>query len=267
MGMKYLDLTLSTPAENLACDEALLDRCDEDDGTEVLRFWEPQQHFAVVGYSNKVELEVNVEACRELGAPVLRRCSGGGTVLQGPGCLNYSLILRIDSDPALQTVTGTNRFVMERNRAALEALLARSSRRLSRDCGDKEAPLSKSEIRNPKSEINVRGHTDLAIGDRKFSGNAQRRKRHAVLFHGSFLLNFDIAMIEKTLRLPSKRPGYRADRSHGEFLMNLKLSAKAVKTALRQTWRVADDWRGFRIARTRELVERKYSADAWNLKF
>ena len=27
--MKYLDLTLSTPAENLACDEALLDFCEE----------------------------------------------------------------------------------------------------------------------------------------------------------------------------------------------------------------------------------------------
>src|SRR5947208_7670323 len=158
--MKLLDLTFPTPAENLACDEALLDWCDAGDGTEVLRFWEPQQHFVAVGYSNRVEREVNVEACRELGIPILRRCSGGGTVLQGPGCLNFSLILRIDSDPALQTVTGTNRFVMERNRAKLEPLLTRSSRR-------KEALTSKSEIRNPKSEIAVRGHTDIVLGDHK----------------------------------------------------------------------------------------------------
>ena len=144
--MKLLDLTFPTPEENLACDEALLDWCDEGAGPEVLRFWEPQQHFVVVGHSNRIGREVKVEACREQGIPILRRCSGGGTVLQGPGCLNYSLILRIDSDPALQTVTGTNRFVMERNRAAVETLLARSSRR-------KEAPSSKSEIRNPKSEI------------------------------------------------------------------------------------------------------------------
>ena len=127
--MKRLNLTCPTPVENLACDEALLDKCDEGSGPEVLRFWEPLQYFIVVGYSNRVAREVNVEACREQGMPILRRCSGGGTVLQGPGCLNYSLILRIDSDPALQAVTGTNRFVMERNRAALETLLARSSRR------------------------------------------------------------------------------------------------------------------------------------------
>src|SRR3989442_6260317 len=100
MRVKYLDLTLPTHAENLACDEALLDWCDERDGPEVLRFWEPRQHFVVVGYGNRVEREVNVAACHELSIPVLRRCSGGGTVLQGPGCLDYSLILPIDSDPA-----------------------------------------------------------------------------------------------------------------------------------------------------------------------
>ena len=258
--MKLLDRTFPTPAENLACDEALLDWCDEGGNTEVLRFWEPHGHFVVVGYGNRVEREVNVAACHQLGIPVLRRCSGGGTVLQGPGCLNYSLILRIDSDPALQTVTGTNRFVMERNRAALETLLTRSSRR-------KEALLFKSEIRNPKSEIAVRGHTDLVIGGRKFSGNAQRRKRRAVLFHGTFLLQFDISLIQKLLHPPSKQPVYRGSRSHGEFLMNWNVSANAVKAALRQAWRVAEELKGFRAEQTRKLVEQKYSADGWNFKF
>ena len=37
--MKQLDLTLPSPAENLACDEALLDWCEENGGEEILRFW------------------------------------------------------------------------------------------------------------------------------------------------------------------------------------------------------------------------------------
>src|SRR3989442_3544019 len=127
--MKLLGLTFPTPAENLACDEALLDWCEDQAGLEVLRFWEPQEYFVVVGYSNRVAREVDVVACRNRAMPILRRCTGGGTVLQGPGCLNYSLLLRIDSNPALETVTGTNRFVLERNRAALEKLLSESSRR------------------------------------------------------------------------------------------------------------------------------------------
>ena len=258
--MKLLDLTFPTPEENLACDEALLDWCDEGAGPEVLRFWELQQHFVVVGYSNRVECEVNVEACHERGIPILRRCSGGGTVLQGPGCLNYSLILRIDSDPALQTVTGTNRFVMECNRAALETLLARSSRR-------KEALSSESEIRNPKSEISVHGYTDLAIDDRKFSGNAQRRKRGAVLFHGTFLLNFNLALVNRLLPMPSKEPDYRKHRSHGQFLMNLAVPSNELKPALRPAWSAVEELKEFPEERTRKLVEEKYSSDAWNLKF
>src|SRR5882724_10843203 len=93
--MKLLDLTLASPAENLACDEVLLDRSENGAGKEVLRFWEPRDYFVVVGYANKLATEVHVPACEARGIPVLRRCSGGGAVLQGPGCLNYTLILRI----------------------------------------------------------------------------------------------------------------------------------------------------------------------------
>src|SRR5262245_7070776 len=235
--MKHLDLTFPKPAENLACDEALLDFCESRAGFEVLRFWEPQEYFMAVGYSNCVEREVDILACPNRAIPILRRCTGGGTVLQGPGCLNYSLILRINSNPALETVTSTNRFVMEQHRAALETVLARSSRR-------EEAPFSKSEIRNPKSEISVRGHTDLAIDGRKFSGNAQRRKRSAVLFHGTFLLGFNLGLVSELLPMPSREPDYRKRRPHGEFLMNLAVAAPELKAALRQAWSAVEDFEG-----------------------
>ena len=251
--MKYLDLTLPSPEENLACDETLLDWCDESDGPEILRFWEPHRHFIVVGYSNRVECEVNLAACRELNIPVLRRCSGGGTVVQGPGCLNYALILRVDSEPALQTVTGANRFVMERNRSALDNLLSRGS-------GRKEALSS-------QSAIVVRGHSDLAIDGRKFSGNAQRRRRHAVLFHGTFLLDFDLELVSRLLPMPSKEPDYRRARSHTEFLMNLNVSAAEIKAALTQAWGAAVAVDGLPFAGTRELAIGKYSSEAWRLKF
>src|SRR6266542_317378 len=251
--MKLLDLTFPTPEENLACDEALLDYCDEGAGPAVLRFWEPQQHFVVVGYSNHVARESNVAACRERGIPILRRCTGGGTVLQGPGCLNYSLILRSDSNPALESVTGTNRFVMERNRAALETILIRSSRR--------------EEALFPNFQLSVRGHTDLALDGRKFSGNAQRRKRGAVLFHGTFLLDFDLALVNRLLPMPSKEPDYRRSRSHAECLLNLNVSAAEVKAALAQTWEATLAVDDLPSECTIELAIEKYSSDAWNLKF
>src|SRR4051812_7109119 len=120
--MKFLDLTLPTPAENLACDEALLD-CGEGEGVEVLRTWEPAEHFVVLGYANKTSVEVNVKACGERSIPILRRCSGGGAVLQGPGCLNYSLVRPIAQGSVFQSITETNCFIMKRHAQILSGVL------------------------------------------------------------------------------------------------------------------------------------------------
>ena len=124
--MFCFDRTLSTPQENLALDEALLDAAEEGETGETLRFWEPSDYAVVVGYANRVAKEVKVELLREKTAyPVLRRCTGGGTVLQGPGVLNYTLVLRIDPTGPTHSITSTNHFVMDRQREALAGLLKR----------------------------------------------------------------------------------------------------------------------------------------------
>jgi lipoate---protein ligase len=237
--MKHLDLTLASPAANLSCDEALLDACEDGSAGEVLRFWQPEQCFIVVGYSNEVAREVNVAACRQAGLGIFRRCSGGGTVLQGPGCLNYSLVLRIDGHTALESIAGANRLIMERQRAALADLL--------------------------RQPVEVKGCTDLAVGRLKFSGNAQRRKRHALLFHGTFLLHFDLSLMDRFLQMPSRQPDYRAGRAHDRFLMNLDVAAAAVQDALREAWGAHTPLSD--VPDCQRLVEEKYARDDWNLKF
>ena len=77
--MRDVDVTLFTPEENLACDEALLDLVEEGYEEEILRFWESPQYFVVLGSSNKFQQEVFVEKCEADGIPILRRHSGGGT--------------------------------------------------------------------------------------------------------------------------------------------------------------------------------------------
>jgi len=237
--MKYLDLTFPTPAENLACDEALLEFCEETGGSEILRIWEPTQYFVVVGYANKVELEVNAENCRAKQIPVLRRCSGGGAIVQGPGCLNYSLILNFTDNYLLQTITRTNRFVMERHREMLQAHWGMT--------------------------LKTEGHTDLASGALKFSGNAQRRRKNFLLFHGTFLLDFDISAIEQFLKMPSKQPNYRENRSHKDFLTNLNRKSEELKALLREGWGAVDQLEA--IPDFTKLVNEKYSRNDWNFKF
>lgn len=236
---RLLDHSFPSPAENLACDEALLDLAEEHGGDPVLRFWESSAHFVVLGYANKAAVEANLEACRAAGVPVFRRCSGGGTVLQGPGCLNYSVVLRIGSSPELGSITGANRHVMERNRQAMSRLLGR--------------------------EVRIEGHTDLALGPRKFSGNAQRRKREWLLFHGTILFDFDLSLIPRLLRHPSLEPDYRAQRRHEEFVTNVPVSRDVLKETLREAWNASmpfGDLPGGHIA---GLVADRYGRDEWNL--
>lgn len=236
--MISLNLSFPTPAENLACDEALLDAAEEQGGAPVLRFWESSCHFVVLGYANKVAEETNVETCRELGVPILRRCSGGGTVVQGPGCLNYSVILPVDHAPELQSITGTNHWVMDRNRDAIARLLGQP--------------------------VSIEGHTDLAAGQLKFSGNAQRRKREWLLFHGTFLLDFDLSLIGKVLCTPPRQPEYRGQRPHSEFVTQLKLSSESVKGALCEAWEAKAARASLPDERIRELVASRYARDEWN---
>ncbi|HVU27527.1 MAG TPA: biotin/lipoate A/B protein ligase family protein [Verrucomicrobiae bacterium] len=237
--MNRFDCTFASPAENLAADEALLDWREKNGGEEILRFWESPEIFVVCGYANKIATEVNAENCAAKKIPILRRCSGGGTVLQGRGCLNYALILRIAINSPLAGISNANQFIMEQNRKAIEN----------------------------ESRISISGHTDLTIGDLKFSGNSQRRRKHFLLFHGTFLLNFDLKLIGEFLQMPSLQPNYRNARKHEQFLTNLNLSAESVKSALAQIWNANNELQNPPLEEIKKLAQEKYSTPEWNFKF
>lgn len=247
--MQLLDYSFDTPEENLACDEALLEEREENGGPGVLRFWESRVYFVVLGYTGKLAEEVSQEACSRLDVPVLRRCSGGGTVLQGPGCLNYSLIAPIPEGQSITGIMQTNDEVMSAQARALSSVLsARYGRQTS---------------------AVVRGHTDLAVVEPsgvelKFSGNAQRRKRSFFLFHGTFLIDFDLEMISKVLLEPRLQPEYRALRTHAEFVRNLGVSRCSVKSALALEWKASNPAPELPCERIAELVKEKYSRPEWN---
>jgi lipoate-protein ligase A len=118
-----------------------------------------------------------------------------------------------------------------------------------------------------RADVQRQGHTDLAIDGLKFSGNAQRRKKEFLLFHGSFLLNFDLGLIEKALPMPSRQPEYRANRTHADFLMNLKCPPEVLKNGLRQTWEATENMTAVPHDAIRRLALEKYCLDEWNRKF
>jgi lipoate-protein ligase A len=235
--MTYIDLTFPTPEENLFFDEYLLEQAEENFRDEILRIWEPKEYFVVLGYSNKLESEVNLDGCQKQKIPILRRISGGGTVLQGPGCFNYSLILNIKKNPALKNIRSTNHYIMSQHKELFENLLGKP--------------------------VSIQGLTDLTITNRKFSGNSQRRKKSHLLFHGTFLLDFDISIIDHCLTIPSRQPDYRQNRSNQDFLMNVYISPTLIKESLGNLWSTTQKLNNIPLPDIAKLAQVKYSSPKW----
>jgi lipoate-protein ligase A len=170
---------------------------------ETLRLWESPSLVVVVGRSGVISNEVEQEACAADGVAVLQRDSGGGAVLLGPGCISYSLLLSLERHPELRNVRLSYRLIL--------GCLARA-------------------LAVPGLEI--RGVSDLAIGGRKVSGNAQRRGRQALLHHGTLLYEFESRWVERYLKQPPRQPDYRCGRCHSDFLGNLPLSRDQIRMRL-----------------------------------
>ena len=248
--MQFLDLTLPTPAENVALDEALLDEAELDEAQhyeayrgsaprETLRLWEPEQTMVVVGRSSRVAEEVNVDRCRAEGVPIFRRSSGGAAIVAGPGCLMYSVVLSYHLRPHLRMLDEAHRFVLELNKAAI-------------------APL--------RAGIELCGTSDLAIAGRKFSGNSLRCKRGHLLYHGTLLVDFPLPRVEELLGAAPRQPEYRARRTHSEFLTNLHVSTERLRDALIAAWQANVPRSDWPQSSTKALVSERYGTDAWNLR-
>ena len=97
----------------------------------------------------------------------------------------------------------------------------------------------------------------------KFSGNAQRRRRRALVFHGTILHAFDLSLIDALLRFPSAQPDYRASRSHADFVRNISAKADQVREVLRQTWNAREILAGVQRRHIQQLVREQYDNHDW----
>ena len=234
--MQSLDLTLPSLTENVALDEALLLAAESGDGGEMLRFWEWPGPAVVLGSGARFADDVDEAACTAEDVPILRRSSGGGTVLLGRGCLLYTLVLCYERDPDLTDIRGSYRFILGRIGGAL---------------ADNAGPIEQAGI------------SDLVLAGRKFSGTAQQRKRSFLLHHGTLLYDMDLSMIPRYLREPPRQPDYRGGRTHLAFVGNLPLHRDQIKQQLRRLWNVDESRSTWPEAEVKQLVVDKYANPRW----
>lgn len=236
--MRLIHYSHPDPAMNLALEEVLLDEVEQGRQPDTLRFWESAAPFVVLGTAQALAEEVQEAHCVADQVPIMRRCTAGGCVLQGPGSFNYALFLTYESFPEVASLHASYRFILGKVCAAL--------RTLGIDAAHE-------------------GISDIAIGGLKVSGNAQRRRRRALLHHGTLLYRADAAAISRYIREPADRPDYRGTRTHGEFVTALPSGPEALSDSMATAFKTqpAEEPTARELECAEELAREKYRLDTW----
>jgi len=145
----------------------------------------------VMGISGKVDALLDKERIIKKPIPVIRRFSGGGTVV-------------VDEETHFVT------FICNSEAMQVAAFPEKIYRWTEKIYQDVFSHLPFCLIEN-----------DYALNQKKFGGNAQYLRKDRWLHHSSLLWSFDPKRMEYLL-LPQKTPQYRQKRDHGEFLCSLK---------------------------------------------
>ncbi len=212
--MRQIIESLNDPEDHLALDEAALLLADAGRWGETIRLWEFARPVVVMGRSTKVDYEIRQDYCQEHDIPLLRRCSGGASILGGPGCLMYSVVLSLNREPGLRQIDAAHRFVMSRVLAAAQA----------------QVP-----------EVSLQGTCDLTFNNRKFSGNSLRIARSHLLYHGTILYAADLQAVIGCLANAPRQPDYRGGRDHGDFVTNIELDPIRFATSLLREFGSSDE--------------------------
>jgi lipoate-protein ligase A len=263
----------------------------------------------VLGVAGQLERLVHVEAAAARGASVLRRFSGGGTVVVDAGTLFAGFVLNqrdvaparplfprdimrwsegvyapvfahtfgggaggagAGAQSAAATTAGAHGVATTKEANTPDGALAASGARPSPPVAAQAPAAAIAKATTPFTaasaaaasaapSFSLREH-DYCWGDRKVGGNAQSVSRERWVHHTSFLWDFDERNMQ-LLRLPERRPDYRRDRAHGDFVAALsRLGGGAGGGATREIFldaleaRMREEW-DVRVATLEEALE------------
>lgn len=248
---RLLEVEYSDAPSNLALEEAVARQVGSGRSPPTFRLWRNRK-AAVIGENQSANLELHLDACRELGIEVVRRFTGGGAVYHDLGNLNYSICA---PKPPLSSLE----FQQALFRSAVDCAVT-CLRILNLD-----------STQVPVNTVMVRG--------RKISGGAGAVRWGAVFYHGSILVATDLQIVWKVLRLerPSATAGFVQSTRVPVTSLNRELGKEIpldrVKSALNNAFT-----RNFKarlvsgLATEQELhavsklVKEKYGNDEWNFK-
>ncbi len=263
-----------SPAFNMALDEALLEWHSEGKIKPTIRFygWDPAT--LSIGYFQKVEKEINLDAVKKYQLGFVRRPTGGRGVLHEDE-LTYSVIVSEDHSMMPKGVTESYRVISEGvlegfKQLGLDAYFA--------------VPKTKEEqetLKRPRSAVcfDAPSWYELVVEGRKVAGSAQTRQKKVILQHGSIILDIDENKLFDLFKFPNERVRERLLKGFAQKAVAInELSEKAItiedaELAFKKGFEIGLNVNlksytlsNEEIAYVQEIAKKRYANDEWNFR-
>lgn len=189
-----------SPAYNMALDEALLDWHSKGEIPPTIRFygWDPAT--LSIGYFQKVDKEINLEAVEKYQLGFVRRPTGGRGVLHEHE-LTYSVVVSEDHPQMPTGVTEAYRVISEGILEGFKGLGLDAYFAIPKTKEERE------NLKRPRSAVcfDAPSWYELVVEGRKVAGSAQTRQKGVILQHGSIILDLDKEKLFELFKFSNER--------------------------------------------------------------
>ena len=254
----------SSAAMNMAVDEAIL-LSQKEQSTLTLRFYDWEVPAFSFGYFQDIASEVDVEGCRAGGIELVKRMTGGGTVVHGWE-LTYTLVLP----------RGTGEIGVSEAYQRIGQSLAKAFQKLGVPAQCYAAgSYSSSAVTNRTYGVEANicltnpAEYDVMCNEKKLAGVSVRRNRDGIMFQGYISLDMPpssiLARVSKDAAVQEMlREKSAAINTEGRFI-----TRDALIRAICETFDLGIAFKSGELslaerAQAETLTETKYATTAWN---
>ncbi|MDE0554302.1 MAG: biotin/lipoate A/B protein ligase family protein [Candidatus Poribacteria bacterium] len=253
---RLLKMGANRAAINMAVDEAML-LSQKEQPNPTLRFYTWSSAAFSFGYFQDIAAEVDVEVCRADGIELVKRMTGGGTVVHGWD-LTYALILPRHTDE--KRISEVYRCIGQSLVKAFKKL------GIPAECHAVDTHVSQTSqnicLTNPADY-------DVMCNGKKLAGVSVRRNRNGMMFQGYISLNMPPASILRRVSKDCEVQQMLIEKSTAINTDGRSITKNTLIEAISETFNIGIAFHSGKLssverAQAETLAETKYTTPTWN---
>ncbi len=193
---RLIDLGMAEPLKAQTLYEAVAWGVEEKLSPNTILIVQPSSPYVCIGYHQELEREIDIDYCRRMGLPIIRRGQGGGATYLNSDQIFYQIVARDDGD------------VIPLNIEELFKKFLSVTVYVYRKLG---VPAEYKPI------------NDVVVKGKKISGNgAGKYGLNTTILVGNVILDLDYDSMAKVLRVPSEKFRDKMAKSMREWVTSLR---------------------------------------------